>query len=725
MNKVSACEPNDISIRSLKNILNCIDAMIYVTVPDTGEILFVNKQLIKFFGKDNENYSGKYCYKLFRGFDKMCDFCPVNHLDNDSEHVFMWDEYVEDFKLHIRHSDILIDWPNGEKVHLQHAVDITELTNAKEQAEQSSRSKSIFLSHISHEIRTPMNAILGIAEIYLQKENLPSDTSEAFSKIYESGDLLLNIINDLLDLSKIESGKLEIMPIKYDISSLINDTTQLNRLRYDSKPIEFSVHLDKNTPLKMYGDVLRIKQILNNILSNAFKYTDEGQINFSIFCEDADDPEEIFLVFRVSDTGQGMTKDQIERIFDEYIRFNLERNRTTVGAGLGMSITKRLVDLMNGEILVESEPDKGSVFTVRIVQRRAGYEICEEDLINKLKNFTFHSTAIMKKVQFLREYMPYGSVLIVDDVESNIYVAKGMMIPYGLKIDTSSSGIEAVEKIKDGNVYDLIFMDHMMPKMDGIEAVKIIREIGYKQPIIALTANALLGRAKMFLQNGFDSFLSKPIDSRELDYLLIEFIKKRKPQDVVEEARRAHAEDHKLFNYNNKKPSSRGIESYFISDAQKAIIILETLKLNDSDVNTYITTIHGIKSALANMNENDLSDIALKLENAAKRWDFDMLSWETPAFVNALKTLVVKYKKTEECDNNEITAEDMNFLHKKLEEIKTACIILDKRSAKKALNELNNSIWPEKIKTLINELFEHLLHSDFKEMVKLTDRFNK
>jgi len=724
MNRLN--ESDDISIRSLESILNSIDAMIYATVPQTGEILFLNNQLKKSLGKENQNFNGQFCYKLFRGYDKMCDFCPCHKLNKDPDQIFMWDEYIEEFNTHVRHSDILIDWPTGEKVHLQHAVDITELTNAREQAEQSSRSKSIFLSHISHEIRTPMNAILGIAEIQLQNENLPYETSDAFSKIYESGDLLLNIINDLLDLSKIESGKLEIYPIKYEIPSLINDTTQLNRLRYESKPIKFCVNLDKDTPLKLSGDVLRIKQILNNILSNAFKYTDEGKIEFSVYCENTQTPEDVILVFCVSDTGQGMSKSQLDRLFEEYARFNLEKNRTTVGAGLGMSITKRLVELMNGEILVESEPDKGTIFTVRIPQKRQGTDVCGEILINKLKNFTFHSTAILKKMQFLREYMPYGSVLVVDDVESNIYVARGMMVPYGLKIDSSGSGIDAIEKIKNGNVYDIIFMDHMMPKMDGIEAVKTIREMGYNRPIIALTANALLGRAKMFLQNGFDSFLSKPIDSRELDYLLNDFIKNRQPAEVVEAARSVPVKERVLNNnIMNHTGKTQGIEMFFISDAQKAVNTLERIDINDLNIETYITSVHGIKSALANIGENELSAIALELENAGKACDFEVLSRETQAFINALKSLIIKYKKAQEADNTNISSEDAEFIKRKLSYIKNACLTMDKRTAKKEINELRSAVLPHHIKIIIDELSIHLLHSDFKEIIRLVDILNK
>jgi signal transduction histidine kinase/CheY-like chemotaxis protein len=406
---------------------------------------------------------------------------------------------------------------------------VAEVSEAKKFAEQSSRYKSNFLATVSHEIRTPMNAILGISEIQLQNKTLSPDAEEAFRKISDSGDLLLFIINDILDLSKIEAGKLELIPVDYNLLSMVSDTTQLNSLRYESKPIQFSVHMDEKTPIDLFGDELRIKQVLNNILSNAFKYTDKGKIEFFISAEPYDTyDKKVTLVFRVCDTGQGMTEAQVEKLFDEYVRFNVEANRTTVGVGLGMTIAKRLVDLMGGAIEVQSEPGKGSVFTVSIPQKRTGPDLCGPEFAKKLGNFHFQGGEARKKTQFTREHMPYGSVLVVDDVESNLYVIKGLLDPYGLKIETAFSGFEAIDKIKNGKVYDIVFMDHMMPKMDGIETVKNMREAGYTHSIVALTANALIGHAEMFLQNGFDGFISKPIDSRELNTVLIDFIKNKK-----------------------------------------------------------------------------------------------------------------------------------------------------------------------------------------------------
>jgi signal transduction histidine kinase/CheY-like chemotaxis protein len=423
------------------------------------------------------------------------------------------------------------------------SVIFMRIAAAKAESDTKNRQKSNFLATMSHEIRTPMNAILGITEIQLQDETIPESIKEAFYKISNSSDLLLGIINDILDMSKIEAGKLELLPEKYDIPSLINDTVQLNMLRSESKPIEFKLFVDENVPVELIGDELRIKQILNNLLSNAFKYTKNGEVSLSIAAEYVTKGGAIHvtLVFRVSDTGQGMTAEQVRKLGSEYSRFNMEANRTTEGAGLGMSITQNLVHLMSGSIFVESKPDRGTTVTVRLPQKNDGpgvSGVIGKELAESLRQSRIHSTSKMKKANITREPMPYGKVLIVDDVESNIYVAKGIMAFYELSIDTAVSGFDAIEKIKNGNVYDIIFMDHMMPAMDGIEAVKILRELGYKAPIIALTANALTGQMEIFLENGFDGFISKPIDTRQLNVTLNKLIRDKQPPEVLEAARR-------------------------------------------------------------------------------------------------------------------------------------------------------------------------------------------
>jgi len=709
------------AIHKLDGILNGLATMIYVTNPKTNEILFMNDAMKEHYRIEGDCV-GQICYKLVQvDQETRCEFCPCFRLDRYPDKVIEWEEHSTLTNRIYRNVDSYIPWPDGQMVHMQHSVDMTELIAAREFAKKSDRYKSAFLANMSHEIRTPMNAILGIAEIRLRDENLAPDVEEAFRKIYESGDLLLNIINDILDLSKIEAGKLELHPVKYDIPSLAYDTVQLNRLRYESRPIEFTLNVDENIPLELFGDELRIKQVLNNILSNAFKYTEKGAVELAVtFIPNTPDSGD--LVFTVTDTGQGISEEQIEKLFDEYSRFNNNANRTTVGAGLGMSITKRLLDLMDGTISVKSEVGKGSTFVVCIPQKRVGPEVCGAELVEKLRKFRFQSLSIVKKTQFLREYMPYGSVLIVDDVESNIYVTKGLLMPYGLKIETASSGFEAIDRIKSGKVYDVVFMDHMMPKMDGIEATRIIRDMGYDHIIVALTANALIGREEMFLKNGFDGFIPKPIDSREMNLILNEFIRNKQPEDVINAARkeqRAREQKNKGVVTQDMTAMSELVD-FFILDANNALNALDPLStklqnLDDEEMDSYITTVHGMKSALANIGEKGLSGAAFRLEKAARERDVLVLSNETSAFMNSLKSLIIRLKPIEKDSNAEITGEDSAYLYERLFKIQKACTALNKNAAKAALNELKQREWPGDINTVLDDIAVNILHSSFKK----------
>ena len=533
---------------------------------------------------------------------------------------------------------------NGAIIGLVGVVrEITERKEMEAKILSASKAKSDFLAKMSHEIRTPMNAIMGIADILLHNETLAPDVTEALEKIYNSGDLLLGIINDILDLSKIEAGKLELTPAKYDIASLINDTATLNMMRIGSKPIEFVLSVDENTPLDLYGDELRIKQILNNLLSNAFKYTARGTVELSVYAEagggDAD--TDTTLVFTVRDTGQGMTGEQLEELFDEYARFNLKANRTIEGAGLGMSITQKLVDLMGGRISVDSSPGRGSVFTVRLPQKSGGDEVLGRELAENLKSFRAVGKKQIKRARIMLEPMPYGSVLIVDDVESNRYVAKGLMAPYKLSIDAAGSGFEAIDKIRDGGIYDIVFMDHMMPQMDGLEAVRHIRELGYTRPIVALTANAVVGQSEMFLANGFDDFISKPIDVRQLDAVLKKFVQGRQPPEARESARE---QSHEL----PEPEIDVGLAAIFAQDAVKSIAVLEKIceeigRHGEGDLKNYTIQVHGLKSSLAYMGEKKLSAFALKLEQAGRSGDIALISSETPAFLAELGALAERY----------------------------------------------------------------------------------
>ena len=462
--------------------------------------------------------------------------CLKKHLEDTTGQT----PYDIEYRLRKKDGEYRYFWACGEAIRDEEGkalkvvgslMDMTEsqnvLLDAKRQkidADAANKAKSTFLSVMSHEIRTPLNVIRGITEIQLQDEHMTEEYKEAFHRIGSASDVLLSIINDVLDLSKIESGKMELMIEKYEVASLIRDSVQMNAMRIDGKPIIFRLYIDETLPKYLLGDELRIKQILNNLLSNAFKYTASGSINLSIFKLEFNKEDEIKLVLKVSDTGQGMTKEQIDALFDEYSRFNYKANRKTEGTGLGMSITQNLIHLMKGEIFIESEPDKGSTFTVYIPQQIISASTIGKELAQNIQSF-HTSQATKKRVNIVREAMPYGNVLIVDDMVMNIEVAKGLMNLYKLNIDTAISGYEAIEKVRSGKTYDIIFMDHMMPNMDGLETTRIIRDLGYELPIVALTANVVAGQAEMFIDNGFNDYISKPIDVHKLDYLLKNLIR--------------------------------------------------------------------------------------------------------------------------------------------------------------------------------------------------------
>jgi len=427
----------------------------------------------------------------------------------------------------------------------------------------ANRVKTNFLAKMSHEIRSPMNVILGITEMQMEKKNLPPDTTIALDKIHNSGYMLLNIINDILDLSKIEAGKMELAPVTYDVAGMINDTVQINVIRFDTKPVHFILKVDENIPSTLFGDALRVKQILNNILSNAFKYTDKGEVILSISAEPSEPGGPVTLILSVNDTGHGMTQDQLDRLFDDYTRFNTDAKRQIEGTGLGMGITKHFIDMMKGEITVKSEPGRGTEFIIRLPQGYVDSGVLGKEGTKNLQQLCAGREVKQKlTAEIVREYMPYGKVLIVDDMEPNLYVIDMLLSPYGLLITTATSGQQAIEKIKSGFVYDIIFMDYYMPEMDGTEAAKIIRGLGYKNPIVALTANALVGQKKFFLENGFDEFISKPIDIRQLDTTLNKFVRDRYPAETVEAARKLKKPDDE----DEDLPDLSGVKALIVDD---------------------------------------------------------------------------------------------------------------------------------------------------------------
>jgi signal transduction histidine kinase/ActR/RegA family two-component response regulator len=410
-------------------------------------------------------------------------------------------------------------------------VDVTPIIEAKDLAEKANEAKTKFLSSVSHEMRTPLNAVIGFSELSLSAQNLSEEVEENLRRIHSSGKSLLLLINDILNLSKIESGKYELVPVEYSVANVIHDCMVTNVIRATGKPIEFIVNVDEAIPGRLFGDEMRVKEIFNNLLSNAFKYTNEGSVEWEISSENMQDG--VWLVSRIKDTGIGIHPEVMESLFESFSQFDLPNNRKIEGTGLGLPITRQIVELMDGTLTVESDHGKGSTFTVRIRQGGIGALPLGIVVAKQLHEMRFVSTEDETEANLERPYLPDARVLIVDDITNNLLVAQGMMQPYGMKITCVTSGFDAIKLIKEARVrFDAVFMDQMMPEMDGIETTRIIREeidsdYARNLPIIALTANAIEGNEAMMLERGFQAFISKPIDIQVLDKVICKWVRDR------------------------------------------------------------------------------------------------------------------------------------------------------------------------------------------------------
>ncbi len=382
---------------------------------------------------------------------------------------------------------------------------IEQLNIARDQAEKANQAKSEFLSNMSHEIRTPLNAIVGFSQA-LKEENLPDTAKDEVEDIISASESLLDIVNGILDISKIEANKLEIVNTEYNFNKILKELVSLAKARLGDKPIDFRTNFDSNIPPVLYGDHVRVKQVILNILTNAVKYTKEGYIEFNVSTVVKDDV--CRLIISVEDTGIGIKKDNIDKLFSKFERFDLEKNITIEGTGLGMAITKKLIELMHGNIVVQSVYGEGSKFTVAIDQR-----IIHKDL-NELEKET-------ESINIENIDLDGKKVLVVDDNKVNLKVANRLLQGFNLKVELVTSGYECIDKIQNGEVFDLILMDDMMPNMTGVETLKKLKAIdNFKIPTIALTANAISGMREKYLKDGFDDYLSKPIDKNELILLI-------------------------------------------------------------------------------------------------------------------------------------------------------------------------------------------------------------
>ena len=403
--------------------------------------------------------------------------------------------------------------------------DLTKEKNMLCELLQANEAKSQFLANMSHEIRTPINGILGMDSMLL-KECQDEGLREYAKNIQSAGQSLLSIINDILDISKIESGKLEIIPTRYELFSILNDCYNLTKVKIEEKPITLHMKINENIPAKLYGDEVRIRQVMNNFLSNSAKYTHEGSITFGVDYEEKSEGE-IWLIITVSDTGIGIKEEDLEKLFASFTRIEEKRNRNIEGTGLGLNLTKNLVDLMQGEITVKSIYEEGSCFTAKIPQKIID-KTPMGDFDKRYRQYIHQS-----EEQAISLCAPDAKILVVDDVPMNLIVVKGLLKATKIQIDTAKNGANCLELVQK-NRYDIIFLDHLMPEMDGIETLqnmKLLEENPNRNtPVIMLTANAIVGAKEEYMEAGFTDYLTKPVQ----ETLLHEMIMKYLPKELYE-----------------------------------------------------------------------------------------------------------------------------------------------------------------------------------------------
>jgi len=545
------------------------------------------------------------------------------------------------------------------------ARDITQRKEMEEEVQSANRAKSAFLANMSHELRTPLNVVIGLTELILE-DDMSDHVRRNLIKISNAGTTLLSIVNDILDFSKIESGKLDLSPVEYYISSILNDIITLTITRLGEKPIRFHLDIPDDLPNKLLGDDLRIKQILTNLLTNAIKYTHEG--NITLKAHSVREGNTVWMNFAVSDTGMGMTKDNIKHLFSDYYQVDDKANRHIEGTGLGLAITKRLVEMMEGQINVESEKGVGSTFSFRIKQGFVDDAVLGADVSGKLRNFSYTDDKRLVSKKLVRVNLNYARVLVVDDMQTNLDVASGILRKYKMQVDCLTNGQAAIDRIQAGTpVYDLVFMDHMMPGMDGIETVDRIRALGTeyskKIPIIALTANAIQGTDKMFYAHDFQAFVTKPIDVMEMDAVLKKYVYDR-------EREAAHASDAPSMIEDSEEKetvieipgvdSKKGLALYaddtdiYIPLLRSYITntpgTLEKLKNVTADnLQSYVISVHGLKGTSAGIGAEDIRVQALELENLSRAGDLqgvlarnDKLIADTEVIVANVKTWLEK-----------------------------------------------------------------------------------
>lgn len=530
---------------------------------------------------------------------------------------------------------------------------IEEIKLVREQAEQANRAKSAFLANMSHEIRTPMNAIVGLSDIIME-ESRGREVYEYACDIKSASRNLLSLINDILDLSKVEAGRMELVMTEYHVKALVDEVLNMMDVVASQRGLALKREFDMTMPCRYLGDEGRVKQILINILNNALKFTKQGYVALSVAGERGETAETERLIFRIEDTGCGIREEDVKEIFDNFKQVDSKRNRMVEGTGLGLSITKHLVELMQGTIKVESVYGEGTVFTVEIPQK-----IVDSRPLSEV------SEAAVSKEEKLGSFTAENcKVLVVDDNAVNRKIARIFLQSYGLEIAEAESGAAAIALVRQ-TCYDIIFMDHMMPEMDGIEAVQIIRsecgENGTRPVIIALTANAMEGVRETFLENGFQDFITKPLDRRPLHEALLRWIPAEKITESeagvdiwkVDDSRSVEFQkiviegidtDEVVRHYSGSVEDYLELLNLYCLDGKRKQLVLREL-WEKRNYKTYGIEVHGLKSASANVGAMRVSVGAKEQEKAVDRGDTEFVDAHVQELLAAYETQIEHISK--------------------------------------------------------------------------------
>ena len=621
----------------------------------------------------------------------------------------------------------------------------------RKEAKSAGKAKTDFLANMSHEIRTPMNAICGMSDLLLQTK-LTDEQLDYVSTIKLSSDNLLSIINDILDFSKIEAGKMELVPQSYNLLSPLYSLQNTIDVRIGERPLDFKISIKRDMPTQLYGDEVRVQQVILNLLTNAVKYSNQGHIELIVDYEKIAD-DEIMLKITVKDQGIGIKKEDMPKLFEAFSQVDMERNHRIEGTGIGLTITERLVRSMGGSITLESEYGVGTTFYVSMRQKVEDFnsvidtESTDDFVVishsNILKGFVSGKKKIAKFIA------PDAKVLVVDDNEANLKVAKGLMGQYKLSVRTCTSGKAALDILETDKSFDILFIDHMMPEMDGVELTKILRSSNddYLKyvPIIALTANAIKGVSEMFLANGFTEYLSKPIDTERLGEVLNKWIPENKKEEAMEEEESVADNNEAVDDdEDNLRNMLRRIENV---DYDKAMalcgksedILLSVIEVYvksysqikeriDStyakeDLKNYAIEVHGVKSSSRSIGNDVLGEMAYRLEIEAKDGNIAYVKENHSEFVMKYEQFVGKLKEIVDKLKTEEKIEKVKFSKEEMLSMINECISLydefETTKAEEVLKKLQCAECDENIMNLINDAIDSAELFDFDEVTKI------